>query len=287
MALFKISKGVSSNLPTSYKEGYCYFTTDDGKMYIDTTNDMNGRVCLNANTADKLKTARTITLQGDIIGSVDFDGSENVIMTTIIENDSHDHTITAESVHDDVVILTGTNGTNKVKYEISHAKKGPSEGYTSGNTTTSISSSGTIKIPQITVDDYGHVTAATDEDVTITMPTIPTLSGGSASTADATVVGGVAVNGHEVIVGKKTLTAGSNVTITGTENNITIASIDTDTKVTAVENHYAPVTDTSYTLSVDASSTTAASWSNTKLVTGIDIQRDMKGHVTGITVDSV
>ena len=48
--------------------------------------------------------------------------------------------------------------------------------YTSGNTTTSISGSGgsgTIKIPQITVDANGHVTAAADESVTITMPTIP------------------------------------------------------------------------------------------------------------------
>ena len=34
MALFKISKGLAANLPTTYKEGYCYFTTDDGKFYI-------------------------------------------------------------------------------------------------------------------------------------------------------------------------------------------------------------------------------------------------------------
>ena len=54
MALFKIKKGIKANLPTSYVEGYCYFTTDDGKFYIDTTNDANGRICLNAGTADKL-----------------------------------------------------------------------------------------------------------------------------------------------------------------------------------------------------------------------------------------
>lgn len=56
MALFKIKKGVKANLPTSYVEGYCYFTTDDGKFYIDTTNDANGRICLNAGAADKLTT---------------------------------------------------------------------------------------------------------------------------------------------------------------------------------------------------------------------------------------
>lgn len=89
--------------------------------------------------------------------------------------------ISASATDDDVVILTGTAGTNGVSYDAKHAKKGPSAGYTSGNTTTSISGSGgsgTIKIPQLTVDAYGHVTAAADESVTITLPTIPTVNNG-------------------------------------------------------------------------------------------------------------
>jgi hypothetical protein len=83
-------------------------------------------------------------------------------------------TITANATDDDVVILTGSGDANSISYDAKHTQKGPSSGYTSGNTTTSISGTGgTIKIPQITVDKYGHVTAATDESVTITMPTIP------------------------------------------------------------------------------------------------------------------
>ncbi len=35
MALFKIFRGTSQNLPTSVHDGYAYFTTDDGKFYID------------------------------------------------------------------------------------------------------------------------------------------------------------------------------------------------------------------------------------------------------------
>jgi len=35
LALFKISQGNSSNLPTNYHNGYCYFTIDEGKLYID------------------------------------------------------------------------------------------------------------------------------------------------------------------------------------------------------------------------------------------------------------
>ncbi len=62
---------------------------------------------------------------------------------------------------------------------------------------------------------------------------------------------------------------------------------DTDTKVTAVGNHYAPSADSSAALSVDASSSTAATWNSTSLVTGVNLQRDAKGHVTGVTVDSI
>ena len=38
MALFKIEKGLAANLKTNRPqavEGYCYFTSDDGKFYID------------------------------------------------------------------------------------------------------------------------------------------------------------------------------------------------------------------------------------------------------------
>ena len=62
---------------------------------------------------------------------------------------------------------------------------------------------------------------------------------------------------------------------------------DSDSKVTSVANHYTPAADSSAQLSVDASSTTAATWNSTSLVTGVNLQRDAKGHVTGITVDSV
>lgn len=62
---------------------------------------------------------------------------------------------------------------------------------------------------------------------------------------------------------------------------------DTNTKVTSAANHYTPSTDNSAALSVDASSTTSATWASTSLVTGVNLQRDAKGHVTGVTVDSI
>jgi len=46
--------------------------------------DLNG----NANTATTLETSRTITLSGDVNGSVSFDGSQNVVIATTVQPDS-------------------------------------------------------------------------------------------------------------------------------------------------------------------------------------------------------
>ena len=54
MALFKISKGKSENLPTNKVDGYCYVTTNDHKFYVDYTKDDGtlDRFALNAVSAD-------------------------------------------------------------------------------------------------------------------------------------------------------------------------------------------------------------------------------------------
>lgn len=67
MALFKVNKGLAKNLMTNVpnaKEGFAYFTTDDGKFYIDIAGDGTSttkavigtnRIPLNAYTSDVLK----------------------------------------------------------------------------------------------------------------------------------------------------------------------------------------------------------------------------------------
>lgn len=62
MALFKILKGKANDLPTTYHEGYCYFTTDTGKFYIDISNTQadSSRVELNAATADTALVANSV-----------------------------------------------------------------------------------------------------------------------------------------------------------------------------------------------------------------------------------
>lgn len=68
--------------------------------------------------ADKWTTARTLTLNGDVSGSVSWDGSGNATLTTAVANDSHSHnkladlsTITYGASHFQVCDISGTSGT--------------------------------------------------------------------------------------------------------------------------------------------------------------------------------
>lgn len=69
MALFKILKGNSSKLPTKHTEGYCYFTEDEHKFYIDV--DDSTRVPLNAEDA-------TTLLEKTLINEISEDNKDNI-----------------------------------------------------------------------------------------------------------------------------------------------------------------------------------------------------------------
>lgn len=84
-----------------------------------------------------------------------------------------------------------------------------------------------------------------------------------------------------------TVNATGHITSISTHTVKIPASDNTDDRVTSVGNHYTPTKDSGATLSVDASSTTSATWGTTALVTGVNLERDAAGHVTGITVDSI
>lgn len=164
--------------------------------------------------------------------------------------------------------------------------------------------------------DYGALTPAADKGDLYIVSTagkidgvavepgdwlICKVDGTAAATANnySTIVdnwGFVQVNKDGIVIGPSSATSGNVALFDGTTGKLikdsgkTIGksvpadAVFTDTKVTAVGNHYTPAEDSTAQLDADASGATAA-WS-LDVVTGITIKRDAKGHVTGVAVDS-
>jgi hypothetical protein len=67
--------------------------TFDGTTLTAGNLTVTGSLTANSTSSDKWSTARALTLTGDVTGSVNIDGSQNVILTATIADDSHSHTI--------------------------------------------------------------------------------------------------------------------------------------------------------------------------------------------------
>ncbi len=147
---------------------------------------------------------------------------------------------------------------------------------------------------KVTVDGTGHVsdaTAVAKADITAlgipgtdtnTHYTAVPRAGASTGTGNAAQSDPyVKIIENSAISGSIQLKAGSNMSISSNASGVvTFAATDTntDTKVTSVDNHYAPSRDSNSDLT--ASGATGTAGSTIQVVTGI--QRDAKGHVTGI-----
>ncbi len=81
------------------------------------------------------------------------------------------------------------------------------------------------------------------------------------------------------------LKPGANVSIAAASGEITISATNTDTKVTSVDNHYLPTADSGseLTATINGAAGTYAKDTEYTVLTGIKVQRDAKGHITGIT----
>ncbi len=87
MGKIKLKRGNQANFSTvTLEAGEPAFVLDEGKLYVgDGTNKIliNPDIT-NAQTADKLTTARTLTFSGDASGSTSFDGSANKTITLVL-----------------------------------------------------------------------------------------------------------------------------------------------------------------------------------------------------------
>jgi hypothetical protein len=80
MSALLITRGESSTLPSTKKDGKIYITTDTHKIYID-----NGttRFEIDAKYADALKNTLKLVLGGDAAGEISFDGSESKVTLNV------------------------------------------------------------------------------------------------------------------------------------------------------------------------------------------------------------
>ena len=93
--IFNRLKDITTNIETTTEIANSALPKVGGEISgnLNVTGELSGDLTGNASTATKLAKAGIITLQGDATGSVSFDGSDNVSITTTVADDSHNHTI--------------------------------------------------------------------------------------------------------------------------------------------------------------------------------------------------
>ena len=161
--------GVKGSSENSYRTGNVNITKANiGLGNVDNTSDANKPVSTAQQTAINTALSSAKSYADGLIDEIMGEGAAETlntigeISTAIQENESamdalndaignkadktHTHTITASASDDDVVILSGTNGSNKVTYTASHADSGVT--------------AGTYK--SVTVNAKGHITAGTN-----------------------------------------------------------------------------------------------------------------------------
>ena len=91
----KFKRGLNANLTSlTLQAGEPAFVTDTGKFYI---GDGTNKILINPDkgavaSADKWTTPRTLTVGGDVSGSVIIDGSEDKTLDITVTDNSHNHT---------------------------------------------------------------------------------------------------------------------------------------------------------------------------------------------------
>lgn len=102
-------------------------------------------------------------------------------------------TIAVNVTDDDVIVADLKGGKNSVSGSITHAQKGPADGFTGGAVAATAEAYGesvTIKVPKLTVDAYGHVNSASDVEYKVAIPAAQDLSGYATNAALEKVVDG-------------------------------------------------------------------------------------------------
>lgn len=163
-----------------------FYPKTKSNIVVNESNNVTGSTVTDVfNNALPIKAGEHISITPDASGiKIDFTGS-------LAPN------VTVEAVDGNPVLVSGVTGDTSAVYTVSHKEYDniPDNGYTTGNasenTTTVINPGQTkdIKIPQISVDKYGHVTTAANDHVTITIPSTTNMVTGTGLTDNKIILG--------------------------------------------------------------------------------------------------
>lgn len=238
---FEINRGSSANVSFLWDETNDRWTA--GSSAIHSTGGFIG----NASTASTLQTARTITLSGDVAGSVSFDGGSNVTISTTVQANS---------------VALGTDTTGNYVATITNGSyltgaNGGSEGAaltlgvdaTSTNTVSKVvarDASGNFSAGTITAALAGNATTATTLQTARTISLGGDLAGSVSFNGSSDVTITATVQPNSIALGTDTtgnyaasvaVTAGTGLSITGVAGEgtaFTLAGVNATTSVKGV-----------------------------------------------------
>ena len=160
-----------ANFPATGETGKLYVALDtndvyrwSGSAYVKVSDAVSS-----ADQANKLATARTISLSGDVSGSTSFDGSANVSITATVANNSHTHTASnitdlTEAVQD--IIGADVVGSGAISVSYNDTTGDTTITHVDTSSQASVNNSGATFIQDVTLDTYGHVTGLGSVTVT-------------------------------------------------------------------------------------------------------------------------
>ena len=150
----------------------------------------------NASTATTLATARNIQLTGDVTGTASFDGSANTVITAVVQDDSHNHTIanvdnlqtslnskapTARTLTAGNGLTGGGNLTANRTFAVGAGSgitvNADTVAHSDTSTQASSNNSGRTYIQDVTLDTFGHVTGLATATETVIDTTYSAGSG--------------------------------------------------------------------------------------------------------------
>jgi hypothetical protein len=148
----------------------------------------------NAVSASKWATARTITLNGDLTGSVSLDGSANVTLTAAVKDDSHAHVISnIDGLETTLDNKLGISSNAVSASKLATARTITLIGDVSGSTTFDGSANRTITVT-VNDDSHNHVTGNVDGLDTALSQRLQTGNPGTKITVTGTAPSGPSTN---------------------------------------------------------------------------------------------